>query len=80
MSNTQQQGAALGEFVDLAALHDLVKEKYPTRASLQWFVRNHRDALADAGVLIVVAGRLHFHPGKFSEFVVESGRAAALRG
>jgi hypothetical protein len=77
MQDTQQQLPALDEYVDLRSLLPTVKDKYPSADSLKWFTRQHRDELAAAGALIIITGRLLFHPSRFSQAAVAIGRNAA---
>lgn len=67
----------LDEFVDLAALHSSVATTFPTLDSVRWFVRRNRDALVEHGALIVVAGRMRFHPARFKQATVLVGQRAA---
>ena len=79
MQSTENTTPPLGEFVGMAALLkiDAVHAHFPTRHSLEWFLRRNRDQLAERGALILVAGRLQFHPTRFQAAVVEIGRQAA---
>ncbi|MFN3544933.1 MAG: hypothetical protein ACK4UX_08800 [Thiobacillus sp.] len=67
----------LDEFVDLRDLLGCLRPAYATEHSVRWFVRRHRDALAASGALIIVAGRMRFHPQRFKATAVELGRRAA---
>lgn len=69
----------LAEFVDLPDLLQQVQPHFPTADSIRWLLRNHRERFATAGAVIVIAGRLHFHPPRFKQVVVEIGRAAVAR-
>ncbi len=71
---------ALDEFVDKRTLLPVVKDHLATEQSVNWFVRCHRDQLAANGALILVAGRLRFHPARFKQSVVEIGARAAGAG
>ena len=73
---------ALKEFVDTASLlrDEEVAKQYPSEQSLKWFVRKNRDQLAADGALILVTGRLRFHPERFKQSVVEIGARAAGAG
>ena len=71
---------ALDEFVDKRTLLPVVKDHLATEQSVNWFVRRHREQLADNGALILVAGRLRFHPARFKQSVVEIGARAAGAG
>lgn len=67
----------LDDFVDLDTLQVAVSATFPTPDSIRWFVRRNRDALVARGALIVVAGRMKFHPGRFKQAVVSIGQRAA---
>lgn len=67
----------LDEFVDLDTLQAGVATIYPTPDSIRWFVRRNRDALVERGALIVITGRMRFHPGRFKQAAVEIGQRAA---
>lgn len=67
---------SLDEFVGLTDLYPKVKNTFPTMASLGWYVRQHRAALAKAGALIFITGRLRFHPEKFQQVAISIGRRA----
>ena len=62
MQTIVQQLPSLAEYVGPHELLPEIKNHIPSRGSLDWYVRNHRDALAEAGAVIVVAGRLRYHP------------------
>ncbi len=68
---------SLDEFVDLETLHASVHNTFPTQQSIRWYLRGNRDALVEHGALIVVAGRLRFHPGRFKLAAVAIGQKAA---
>lgn len=76
---THETTPPLKEYVGTAALlaTEGVSRHFPTKHSLDWFIRRHRDQLAACGALIIVTGRLHFHPDRFEQAVVEIGRQAA---
>jgi hypothetical protein len=76
---THETTPPLNEYVDAATLlkNKEVNRHFPTKHSLDWFVRRHRDQLAASGALIIVTGRLHYHPKRFEESVVDIGRMAA---
>lgn len=75
MANTELP--PLDEYVDLQALLNDVKQAYPTEESVRWFVRNHRDALAASGAVIIITGRMRYHPARFKQAAVEIGQKAA---
>lgn len=68
----------LDDFVDMQDLLPSVEQTFPTKDSLGWFIRRHRDTLVEAGALIVITGRLRFHPQRFKEVAVEIGRQLAM--
>lgn len=74
MQTPNEAPASLDEFVGLAALHPKVRNTFPTEASLNWFVRQHRVALVEAGAVIFITGRLRFHPEKFQHAAISIGR------
>lgn len=67
----------LDEFVDLDTLQAGVTSIYPTPDSIRWFVRRHRGALAEYGAVIIIAGRMRYHPSLFKQAAVAIGRRAA---
>lgn len=67
----------LDEYVDLRGLLENVKQAFPTEDSVRWFVRRHRDALAASGAVIIITGRMRFHPARFKQAAVEIGQRAA---
>lgn len=71
MQNTLQ--CALDDFVDLRELLPRVEQTFPSEQSLKWFVRQHRNELAESGALIVLTGRLRFHPQRFKDAAVNIG-------
>ena len=65
------------EYGDLRNLLDSVRPAFPTEDSVRWFVRRHRDALAAAGAVIIITGRMRYHPARFKQAAVEIGQKAA---
>lgn len=82
MRDTPTPPAALGDFVDMPALHQSpgVADTFPSKDSLKWFMRQHRMELVERGAIISIAGRLRFHPGLFQQVAVDIGRQAATPG
>ena len=68
---------SLDEYVDLQGLRDSVKQTFQTEDSVRWFVRRNRDALSASGAVIIIAGRMRFHPERFKKVAVEIGHKAA---
>lgn len=67
----------LDEYVEIQELHETVQGIFTTTDSLRWFVRRNRPLLVKSGALIIVAGRMRFHPARFKSAVVEAGQKAA---
>ncbi len=80
MQNTTYRLPPLSEYLDLADAQETLGHSFPTTHSLRWFIRRHRDKLANSGALIVVAGRHKLHPGLTEDVVKECGRQSALGG
>lgn len=78
MQDTTKQLPALDEFVDMRTLLQSVGHTFPSKDSLRWFVRQHREELATSGALITITGRVRFHPTRFQCAAVAIGRDAAL--
>ncbi len=79
MTDTAQQLPALDEYVDMPKLLQITGHTFPSQDSLKWFIRQHRDDLADAGAVINITGRLRFHPGRFQQAAVEICRRVAKK-
>ncbi len=75
MSNTELP--TLDEFVEIDTLQSSVSGAFPSIDSLRWFVRRNRSALVERGALIIVTGRMRFHPDRFKQAAVEIGKQAA---
>lgn len=65
------------EFVDLPTLLPAVANMFPTVEAVRWYVRRNRAALVEHGALILVAGRLRFHPARFKVAAVAVGQRDA---
>lgn len=69
-----------GKLSDLRPLYEWHEEHlrrggvlFPSLASLRWFIRQHREELIDAGVLLTgVGGRVSLVTPKFGEVVYHS--------
>lgn len=64
----------------LQTLPDYRKQRehvFRSESSIEWFVRKHRQALVDAGALVLLAGRWHAHEQKFDVYVLQAGAEAA---
>lgn len=69
----------LDQLVRLIDYAEQRKRLFPSTNSLQWYVRNHRQALIAAGALLMHCGQWHVHIARFDAYVIEAGRAAAQR-
>lgn len=67
----------LDEYVELQDLLGSVRPAFPTEDSVRWFVRRNRDALVKRGALIIITGRMRYHPARFAQAAVEIGQKAA---
>jgi hypothetical protein len=68
---------SLDEYVEISGLLATVAQTFPTEDSLKWFIRRHRNALVDAGALIIITGRMRFHRARFMEAAIEIGQRTA---
>ncbi len=50
---------------------------FPSDNAMQWFVRNHKAALIEAGALVMLTGQWHAVDEKFDAYVVQAGQRAA---
>jgi hypothetical protein len=78
MQTTSTPLPPLAEYLDRREAQRRLAAHYPTEQSFAWFIRRHRDRLAESGAMIVVAGRQKFHPGLTEQVVLEAGRRAAM--
>jgi hypothetical protein len=67
----------LDEYVEIDALQPSVSTAFPSIDSLRWFVRRNRPTLVKRGAVIIVTGRMRFHPDRFKQATVEIGQRAA---
>ena len=70
----------LKELVPLNDLQPKVSEIYPSRGSLEWFYRTHREELISSGAVFLIAGRLLAHPTTFAHVALQIGERAARGG
>jgi hypothetical protein len=82
MMQTQSQQHALADYVDQGGLQQRpgIRDTFPSNESLKWFVRRNRDELVARGAIIIITGRLRFHPDLFQEVAIDIGRRAARLG
>jgi hypothetical protein len=52
---------------------------FPSTASLDWFIRRHRNRLADAGAILKFARQWRLHPARFDTQVLTIGQEQAVR-
>lgn len=52
---------------------------FPSKGSLDWFIRCHREELIKARALLLIAGKWHVSPRRFDAVVLEIGQRAAQR-
>ncbi|HRC38115.1 MAG TPA: hypothetical protein PK420_08610 [Rubrivivax sp.] len=50
---------------------------YPSDGSIQWYMRQHRAALVEAGALLLIGGRHFIQADKFDAYVIGAGSVAA---
>lgn len=75
-----QAFSILPDFVPLDALWNGPKPAFPSEQSARWAVSQHRRALADAGALALVRGRVFVHPARFAQaFEAEAIAAMSVR-
>lgn len=69
----------LSELVKLPDYGGSRQHVFPSRHSLDWFLRNHKPGLIQAGALLMVTGQWFVIPERFDAYVVEAGSKAAQR-
>ena len=52
---------------------------FPSKSSLDWFIRQHKSELVTAGALLMVVGQWHVHAEKFDAAVLDIGAKLAQR-
>lgn len=79
MQTQTRTSPALGDYVEILDLSrdPAISKSYPTTDSIRWFVRKHRALLVARGAMIIVAGRMRFHPDLFQEVAIEVGLVSA---
>ena len=50
---------------------------FPTECSFGWYIRQRKDALIEAGAMLMIAGRWFVDPDVFDAFVVTYGKNEA---
>lgn len=74
-----QQGNDIAQLVRLEEYQEARKHIFPSKGSLEWYLRQHRDELIAAGALLKIAGQWHAQLGRFDTTVLELGTRAAQR-
>ena len=81
-SNEERSASMSVNFNALVPLDQYFERRrnvFPSPNSGQWFVRQHKDELIEAGALLRLNNRFHADENKFDEAVVEIGTKAAKR-
>lgn len=73
------QQATLSGLVKLAGFREQRQHLFPSKSSLDWFVRQNRGHLVEAGALLMHTGQWFVDPERFDECVVEVAQKAAKR-
>lgn len=71
--------ADLAALVSPAEYREPRQRLFPSVGSLQWYMRQHRTELVEAGALLMIAGRWTLHADAFDAYVLAAGKAAALQ-
>jgi hypothetical protein len=69
-----------GDLLRLRALQDYAAERvhvFPSKTSMQWFVRQHKEILIRKGALLMISGRWFVDPEKFDSYILSEGNRAA---
>lgn len=61
----------------LPAYRERREHIFQSEGALQWFIRNHRKQLIDAGALVLIAGQWHAREDLFDAYVLKAGAQAA---
>jgi hypothetical protein len=51
---------------------------FPSKTSMAWFVRQHKEALVRSGALLMITGRWFVDAERFDAYVLSEGSRAAL--
>lgn len=79
MSHSAAPQPQLADYVSLDDIQKSLAAHFPTITSFRWFVRRHRLLLGGSRALILVAGRMKFHPALTEKVVLEAGSKSACR-
>lgn len=69
----------LSALASLPEYREQSQRLFPSEGSLQWYVRQHKPQLVEAGALLLHAGRWLVDVNKFNCYVIEAASAAAKR-
>ena len=75
--NTDTATDSLATLVRLPDYQGQREHLFGSFASIQWFVRTHRDRLVDDGALLMLRGQWFVAPGVFDRSIREIGIANA---
>lgn len=70
--------AAVSALVLLPEYREARQRLFPSEGSLQWYVRQHKPGLVNAGALLLHAGRWFVCAAAFDAYVIQAGQKAAL--
>jgi hypothetical protein len=51
---------------------------FPSKTSMVWFERQHKEALVSIGALLMISGRWFVDAGRFDNYVLSEGNRAAV--
>lgn len=68
---------AVADLTRLADYRESRQHLFPSKGSLDWFVRQHKTSLVQAGALLMVAGQWFADPVRFDGAVVSIGAERA---
>jgi hypothetical protein len=51
---------------------------FPSKTSMAWFVRQHKEALVSSGALLMITGRWFVDADRFDTYVLSEGGRAAV--
>ena len=71
--NAKSQAPALSELRPLDELQRELAHLFPSRGSIDWELRSHRQAYVAAGAIFEIAGRLMAHPDTFKRTALAIG-------
>jgi hypothetical protein len=69
----------LSELVKLPEYREGRQHIFPGKHSLEWFLRQHKPGLIEAGAMLMLTGQWFVVPKQFDAYVAEVGKKAAQR-